>query len=512
MAVIGYEQEIQSGKGLRAGALGLLSSVVIAVSSTAPAYSMAATLGLIVAVVGVHAPATLILSFLPMLCIAFAFRELNKADPDCGTTFTWTTRAFGPWAGWLGGWGIIAADIIVMASLSQIAGRYALRLVGADGLAAQTPWVTGTGVLFIALLTWICYRGIEISARVQQALLAIELVALAVFAVVAFVKAGTGHALPGAAAPSLRWLNPWTGSVSTLSDSFLLAVFVYWGWDCALSVNEETRDAARTPGRAAVSSTLILVAVFAVVSTAALVFAGPAFVAGHSTDVLSAMATAVLGSVPGKLLVLCVLTSTAASTQTTIMPTARAVLAMAAHRALPARLARISPRYLTPTTATLAMGAVSAACYVLLTLASRNVLADSAAATGLLIAFYYGLTGFACVWFFRHDLRGSVRALITKGVLPGLGGLALLGAFVLSIRSYWPAASSYSSFHGIGGIFLIGAGSLVAGVILMIVTRLAMPRFFTTSTLPPLPAATPVPAGAESGGSALRIEVGEVTA
>src|SRR5580658_8523182 len=241
-------------KGLRAGAIGLLSSVVIAVSSTAPAYSMAATLGLVVAIVGVHSPGTLIVSFLPMLCIAYAFRELNKADPDCGTTFTWTTRAFGPWAGWMGGWGIIAADIIVMASLSQIAGRYAWRLVGADGLAAQ--------------------------------------------------------------APSLHWLNPWTGSFSTLSNSFLLAVFVYWGWACALSVNEETRDSSRTPGRAAVMSTLMLVAVFAIVSTAALAFAGPAFLSANSTDVLSAMANAVLGTTAGKLLILCVLTSTAASTQT----------------------------------------------------------------------------------------------------------------------------------------------------------------------------------------------------
>jgi amino acid transporter len=480
---------LQPGKGLRAGTLGLLSSVVIAVSSTAPAYSMAATLGLIVAVVGVHAPATLIVSFLPMLCIAYAFRELNKADPDCGTTFTWTARAFGPWAGWMGGWGIIAADIIVMASLSQIAGRYAFKLAGADGLAASTPWVTAAGVLFIALLTWICYRGIEISARVQQALLAIELVALAVFAVVAFVKAGTGHAVPGAQTPSLHWLDPWTGSFSTLSNSFLLAVFVYWGWDCALSVNEETRDSARTPGKAAVTSVLVLVAVFAIVSTAALAFAGPAFLARNSTDVLGAMASAVLGSTAGKLLILCVLTSTAASTQTTIMPTARAVLAMAAHKALPTRLARMSPRYLTPTTATLAMGGVSAVFFVLLTLVSKNVLADSAAATGLLIAFYYGLTGFACVWFFRRQLGNGLRDLITKGILPAIGGLALLGAFVLSIKSYWPAASSYSSFHGIGGIFLIGAGSLLTGVILMLVTRLAMPRFFTTGTLPPLAAA-----------------------
>ena len=470
-------------KGLRAGTLGLISSVVIAVSSTAPAYSMAATLGLIVAIVGVHSPGTLIVSFLPMLCIAYAFRELNKADPDCGTTFTWTARAFGARTGWMGGWGIIAADIIVMASLSQIAGRYFLELVGAG--AASTVWVTVTGVAFIALLTGVCYRGIEVSARLQQVLLVIEVVALAVFAVVALVKAGTGHALPGHAHPSAGWLNPWTGSFGRLSNSFLLAVFIYWGWDCALSVNEETKDSARTPGRAAVMATLMLVVIFAVISAAALAYAGPAFLAAHSTDVLGAMATSVLGSTPGKLLVLCVLTSTAASAQTTIMPTARAALAMSAHGAIPAWFARMHPRFRTPTVATLVMGGVSALFYVLLTAVSKNVLADSAASVGLLIAFYYGLTGFACVWYFRRDLLTGGHALLVKGILPLIGGLTLLGAFVLSIKSYWPAASSYSSFHGIGGIFLIGAGSLVIGVVVMLITARFLPRYFADGITAP---------------------------
>jgi amino acid transporter len=471
-------------KGLRAGALGLISSVVIAVSSTAPAYSMAATLGLIVAIVGVHSPGTLIVSFLPMLCIAYAFRELNKADPDCGTTFTWTARAFGPRAGWMGGWGLIAADIIVMASLAQIAGRYFMQLVGLQGVGSV--WVTVAGVAFIALLTGVCYRGIEVSARLQQALLVIEVGALAVFAVVALVKAGTGHALPGAAHPSAAWLSPWTGSFGSLSNSFLLAVFIYWGWDCCMSVNEETKDSARTPGRAAVMSTLMLVAIFAVISVAALAYAGPAFLASHSTDVLGAMATSVLGSVPGKLLVLCVLTSTAASCQTTIMPTARAVLAMSAHGAIPRWFARMHPRFRTPTTATLVMGGISALFYVLLTAMSKNVLADSAASVGLLIAFYYGLTGFACVWFFRRSLLSSVRDLVMKGILPMIGGLTLLGAFVLSVKSYWPAASSYSSFLGIGGIFLIGAGSLVVGVIIMVVTARFLPRYFAEGITTPV--------------------------
>ena len=70
------------------------------------------------------------------------------------------------------------------------------------------------------------------------------------------------------------------------------------------------------------------------------------------------MATSVLGSAPGKLLVLCVLTSTAASCQTTIMPTARAVLAMSAHGAIPRWFARMHPRFRTPTTATLGAGSL----------------------------------------------------------------------------------------------------------------------------------------------------------
>src|SRR5439155_5884901 len=126
--------------------------------------------------------------------------------------------------------------------ISQIAGRYPFLLLGADQLAAGTPAVTLAGLLFIALLTWVCYRGNEVSARLQSVLLAVELGVLLLFAAVALVKAWTGHALPTAAHPSVGWLNPFGGSAGTLADAFLLAVFIYWGWDCALSVNEETED------------------------------------------------------------------------------------------------------------------------------------------------------------------------------------------------------------------------------------------------------------------------------
>ena len=191
-------------KGLKANALSYASNVVIGVASTAPAYSLAATLGFIVAVrgVGVHAPAVLLVSFVPMLLIAFGYKYLNRADPDCGTNFAWTTRAFGPWVGWINGWALFVADVLVMASLSIIAAQYTYLLFDWSGGADSTGWIIVGAVVWIVLMTWICYRGIELSARTQQFLLTAEIAILALFAVVALYKV-YAHNPAGSIRPSL---------------------------------------------------------------------------------------------------------------------------------------------------------------------------------------------------------------------------------------------------------------------------------------------------------------------
>ena len=127
-------------KGLKSSAIGFVSSVVIGVASTAPGYSLAASLGFIAAVggIGLQAPAILLVAFIPMLLIAGGYYYLNRADPDCGTTFSWVTQAIGPWAGWIGGWAIIVADIIVMANLAQIAGIVHVPAVRLDSAANST--------------------------------------------------------------------------------------------------------------------------------------------------------------------------------------------------------------------------------------------------------------------------------------------------------------------------------------------------------------------------------------
>jgi amino acid transporter len=498
-APLGYP-EAATDKGLKSGALGLVSSIVVGMASTAPAYSLAASLGFVVAttngdsIVGVKAPAIMLLAFVPMFFIAIAYSELNKAEPDCGTTFTWASRAFGPWVGWLGGWGLIAADVIVMANLAQIAGAYSYRLVGAEGLADSAFWSTVAGIVWIIIMTYICYRGIEVSARLQYALLSIEVVILVIFSVIALLKVYSGDSPAGSLHPSLSWLVPSGLSVGAITTATLIAVFIYWGWDTAVSINEETSDPTRTPGRAAIISTLLLLVTYGIVSVATVAFAGVGSSGiglgnpDNSDDVFNALGPTVFGtSGAGKvmetLLIISVLTSASASTQTTILPTARTALSMGAFRALPAKFARIHPRYLTPTDSTIWMGAVSIIFYVGLTLVSTNVLGDSISAVGLMIAFYYGMTGFACVWFYRRTIAKGGRDLWMKGVLPFLGGLLLLGAFVNASYLYAQPDYGNTTIFGIGGVFVVGIGALLLGGVLMLVYRLVAPPFFRGQTL-----------------------------
>src|SRR6202043_1350973 len=205
--------ELQVEKGLKTGALGLVSAPVMGVASTAPAYSLAATLGFIVAVVGLGSPIVAVIAFVPIFLTSIGYSELNKADPDCGTTFTWAARAFGPKTGWAGGWAIVAADVLVMASLAQVAGQYVFLLFGTSSIGsnATSGWVLLVGLLWIASMTYICYRGIEVSAAFQRVLLGVELVMLAAFSITALVRVGTGHHPAGSLTPTWSWFNPMQG-------------------------------------------------------------------------------------------------------------------------------------------------------------------------------------------------------------------------------------------------------------------------------------------------------------
>src|SRR6202044_1845946 len=154
----------------------------------------------------------------------------------------------------------------------------------------------------------------------------------------------------------------------------------------------------------------------------------------HPNDVLAPLGNGVLGSPWNKILIIAVLSSASASTQTTILPPARTTLSMARMKAIPRQFGNIHPRFLSPSFSTIWMGVVSTLVYVLLSVTSPvNLIGDAFTSLALTIAFYYGFTGFACVIFYRRELLKSWKNFIYIGVFPFFGGAVLTFVLVKAI-------------------------------------------------------------------------------
>ena len=402
---------------LKADAISFTDGLAVALASTAPAYSLAAVIGSIVVIVGLQAPAALLVAFVPMFFIASAFFYMNKADQDCGTCFAWVTRAIGPQSGWMTGWAICVTGILVVGSLADVAASSFFDLIGADGLMNSTAAVTSTAVLLMLIMTGVCVWGTEISANLQKVLMVVQIVPLMLFIVVALVKVWGGDAPAGSIDPSLSWLNPFNIAAGELTGAMLLAVFIYWGWESAVNLNEETEGDADKPGLAGLISTTLLLITYVGVAFAIVAWGGVSGAEKFNNDatILATYAKEVLGGTLGLLVLLSVVVSALASTQTTILPASRTSLSMARAEAMPHAFGEISGRFFTPVVSTVTIGGLAILWYVPSKLISENFLVDSLSALSLMIAFYYAMTGYACAFYYRRELLKSVRNFLFVG-------------------------------------------------------------------------------------------------
>jgi amino acid transporter len=487
------EADLQD-KGLSHNAVGLIGGTVLGISSVAPAYALTATIGILVAEAGTKMPVVIIAGFLPMFFAAYAYRELNKVAPDCGTSFTWTTKAFGPYIGWLGGWAAVLATVIVLSNLAGVAVQFFYQfigdLTGSESTAAlwENKLVNViTCLAFLAIATAVAYRGITTTERVQFVLVGFQMIVLVVFAVVAVVKSGSADT---GIAFTLDWFSPAGLTMSAFIAGLSGSIFAFWGWDTALTVNEESKDSDKTPGRAALLCVVSILLTYLLVAIATQMYAGvgaEGLGLGNEAiadNVFGALAEPVLGGPLHLFLFLAVVASSAASLITTFLPTSRTMLAMGTYKAFPTRFATIHPRYLTPSFATVAAGVGAALFYSILTFLSESVLTDTIYSLGIMICFYYGLTAFACIWYFRHALFANVASIVFKLLFPLLGGLGLLGVFVITLRdSASPDYGSGASIAGVGLVLILGLGLIVLGVVFMLLMRARQPEFFRGETL-----------------------------
>ncbi|MGZ9929366.1 APC family permease [Streptomyces sp. NC-S4] len=467
---------------LKANAIGFLDALVIGLNSTSPAYSLAAVLGPIVALVGIYAPGVMLASFVPMLLIAAAFYYLNKVDQDCGTTFSWVTRAMGPWAGWLGGWAIAMTGVLVIGSLADVAVNFGLLAFGLDSWAANAWIRQGLTVAVILAMTGICVIGTELSAHLQDILILAQVFFLLAFAVVAIYRVYADTSTLESIEPSLAWLNPFGAGGAALTGGLLLGVFMYWGWESAVNLTEEVENSATAPGRAGLWSTVILLVTYLSVGFAVVAYAGTVYLAenaGEEEAIFAVLAHEVMGGWDWVVL-LAVCTSALASTQTTIIPASRTALSMARRHALPHRLAHIHPRFRTPDVSTWWVAGIAIGWYLIVNQISENALLDSLTALSLLIAFYYALTGLACAIYYRRHLFENAHNFFLIGLGPVVGAALLTWLLVESIGDMSNPENSASgvSWFGLGPPLVIGIGIALVGVAVMCFWRVRDGRFW----------------------------------
>ncbi|TFC03847.1 APC family permease [Cryobacterium mannosilyticum] len=485
-----------SDKGLRAGSIGLLGATVIGISCIAPAYTLTASLGPTVAAVGTQMPGIFLVGFIPMLLVALGYRELNNAMPDAGTSFTWATRAFGPWIGWMGGWGLIVATVVVLSNLAGVAVDFfylmLAQLFGNPDLADLASNVVVnvlTCLVFMVAACYVSYRGMETTKAVQYVLVAFQLVVLVWFSVAALVHFGNGTSFD-ALGFSADWFNPFLApSFSAFAAGVSLSIFIFWGWDVTLTMNEETKNPKTTPGRAATLTVGIIFALYILVAVAALMFSGVGTgeLGLGNEDIQGNVFAALAGPVMGPfaiLMSLAVLSSSAASLQSTFVGPARTMLAMGHYKAFPKRFAAISPRYKSPGFATLMAGIVAWVFYAVMRVLSTDVLTDTILTLGMMICFYYGVTAFACVWYFRAEAFTKARAFLLKFLAPLVGGVILAVIFATTLYdSMNPDYGSGSNIGGVGLVFILAMVLFIGGVVLMLLMRRADPAFFQGRTL-----------------------------
>ncbi|MGW6218144.1 APC family permease [Streptomyces sp. NPDC055109] len=468
---------------LKPGALRFTDALAIGLNSTSPAYSLAAAIGPMVALMGVYAPGAMLASFAPMLLIASAFFYLNETDQDCGTTFSWVTRAMGPWLGFLGGWAVAMTGVLVIGSLADVAVTYGLLTLGLDSWAGNLAVTQTLAVILILVMTALCVIGTEISARLQNFLILTQVGCLLVFACIAFFRVYAGTASLDSLHPEIAWLNPFGAGTTALTGGLLLGVFIYWGWESAVNLTEEMEESATAPGKAGIWSTVVLLVTYLSVGIAVVAYAGPDLLAKNANEEeagFTFLANKVMGSWDW-IVFLAISTSALASTQTTIIPSSRTILSMARRGALPECFSRVHPRFRTPHTSTWWVAVAAIAWYLLVSRISENALFDSLTALSLLIAFYYALTGFACAVYYRHRLLKDLRSFILIGLGPVVGSASLAWLLVEAVIDMSDPAHSYSeiSWFGLGPPLVIGIAIVLTGMVIMFIRRVYSPAFWT---------------------------------
>lgn len=289
-----------------------------------------------------------------MLATALSYMTMSRTFPVAGSVYAYAGRSIGESAGFLAGWAMLL-DYLLLPTLAYVGCAVAMTAV-LPGVP-KPVWV----IVFLVFNTGINLIGIEATARVNKALLGLQLVLLAVFVVLGVIA--VNHGAAGAHWSLAPLWDPAKVTPGLIFGALSLAALSFLGFDAISTLSEEAKGGAHTVGIATVLS-LILAAVLFIGQT----YLASLFVLGHASfppgdESANAFLTiaSIVGGEPFKLVVavLGVVLASMAGALAAQAATARLLYSMARDGKLPAALAHVDVRHKVPQRAVLFVAGIT---------------------------------------------------------------------------------------------------------------------------------------------------------
>ena len=402
--------------------LGLFDVSVLASAAMGPAYSLAATMGPMVAAAGTYATLSLALLAGIMLCIAVSFSQLSRVMPNAGSSFSWIASAFGPGVGTYAAWLLLLSNYFATMTTALPAATYTLDLV-APALATSPGWDAFVGALWIVASTALLYFGLRPTALTTAIFLVTELVVVAASAIAALVA----HPAPEHLAAHVVLPNPLVGIVTAM----VLGIWMTDGWEVSAAASEEATGPAETSGRGGVLALVVTAAILLLAMAAYMHVGSVAGFAANQTDAMEYVADRLGGPGWHVTIVATVLISTAATLWTTVLYLSRSVYAMGRDGVLPLAFGRLDGRSMPTNALLLVFGCVTA--FTLLTgfwptaASVLNLVLDG---TSVFLGALFCMSALAAIRLLAH--RDGASRLQTL-IVPAFGATTLAAIIAVDI-------------------------------------------------------------------------------
>ncbi|MBI5400692.1 MAG: APC family permease [Candidatus Yonathbacteria bacterium] len=430
---------------LAGGSLGVAESVIMGIAGTAPAFSIEVTASTIIVATGVLSTASILYSGLIMFGITFAYINLNKMNAHAGAAFAWVGQIFGKTMGFFAGWALLVASSLFMVS-GTIPAANAFLLVFAPDKVNDVHVITIIAAMLLTFISFVVLKGIKLTSYVQVAMTVVEIIILAIIAVASFIVFPKIAEHPFA----WNWFSIIGFTPATFANGALVAMFFYWGWDVVMNLNEETKDPEKTAGKGALWAMTYLLIFFVIFIVIVLLGLSDAEIQHYNTNVIYAVAEKLYGNTFGLMAIIAVLLSTVGTLETSILQFTRTLFAKGRAGALHPRYAKVHHKWKTPYVAVFFIWGFGMALLLLSSYIPtvNEILKSFISAIGFQIAFYLGLAGFACAWYYRKMLKANPLGSITHVIWPALSAGFL---FFIAIYSV-PTFDTMTTILGLGGI------------------------------------------------------------